>query len=503
MQVVFRVDASVDIGSGHVMRCLSLADALSESGAECRFVCRDLPGNLASRIVARGYSAELLPLALPYKLPKADDDYAGWLQVAEEQDAANFLANLTSTDGCVIVDHYALAAAWEQRVNEFCSRLVVVDDLCRQHHVDILVDQTLGRSVADYRNGKINHVLAGSQYALLNKDFYPLRERRELVEEPATHRLIVTLGGIDQPNATLTIVRALAGMQLPWLERIDVVLPPTAPHYAEVKHALADFGPPFVHHDFVTDMASLVAASTLAIGAAGTSTWERASLGVPAVLIPLATNQKGIAAAMIAANAAIVLERHQIDAMLCDALSELRGNWGRYVAANLLVCDGLGSRRVAQRILPALARDGGSVWLESATDNDIETVYGWQKHPETRRFARNPEPPEWQEHLQWMQQQLVNPGCFFYILQHAHQAAGVIRLDRLGPAVYEVSVFIAPEKKRLGLASTGLRLAGNLHRECELRATVLPENKASQRLFESADYQLVSATEFVLLPRET
>ena len=152
LRVAFRADASVEIGSGHVMRCLTLARALRERGAECRFITRELPGNLIGRIEAEGYELAPLPPPAPGEPPpKGPPPFAHWAGVAHTQDAAETRAAMEPGADWLVMDHYALDARWQRAVARPGMRLMVIDDLAdRPHDCDLLLDQTLGRSASEY-----------------------------------------------------------------------------------------------------------------------------------------------------------------------------------------------------------------------------------------------------------------------------------------------------------------------------------------------------------------
>jgi RimJ/RimL family protein N-acetyltransferase len=140
-----------------------------------------------------------------------------------------------------------------------------------------------------------------------------------------------------------------------------------------------------------------------------------------------------------------------------------------------------------------LATDGGQVTLRRAAIEDVLIIFEWQRHPETRRFARNPFAPEIEEHRRWFETRLSSKDCMLYIVQHNREPSGVLRFDRIIGYrfdAWEVSIFVAPNKKRLGIAEAALDLGRWLLPEAELVAEVLPENKASHRLFRKAGYIL-------------
>jgi UDP-2,4-diacetamido-2,4,6-trideoxy-beta-L-altropyranose hydrolase len=138
-----------------------------------------------------------------------------------------------------------------------------------------------------------------------------------------------------------------------------------------------------------------------------------------------------------------------------------------------------------------LAKDGGPVSLRQAAADDVTLVYEWQRHPDTRRFARNPEAPGLEEHRSWFSGRLASLDCILSIIMHGDEPAGMLRLDRRkgrASEAWEVSILTAPEKKRLGLARAALEMARGRLPDAELIAEVLPGNNASHRLFRDAGY---------------
>lgn len=306
MRVVFRVDASLQIGTGHVMRCLTLAHALADKGVKCDFICREHPGNLVGLIRDRGYIAYALPTSRDHDVHLS---HSTWLGATQEQDVQGCIPilNVLKPDW-IVVDHYALDARWEHGISFHCRRLMAIDDLAdRPHECDFLLDQTYGRTSNHYRKfvptGCL--LLCGSQYALLRPEFpilrdYSLRRRRS----PAVSELLVSMGGVDITNTACAVLQAMHATSLPAACRITVVMGQTAPWLYEVQEQAANL--PWSTRVLVgvRDMAQLMADSDLAIGAAGSTTWERCCLGLPSAILVVADNQR-YAAQLLAKNQAV------------------------------------------------------------------------------------------------------------------------------------------------------------------------------------------------------
>lgn len=313
MNVVFRADASIDIGTGHVMRCLTLAAELRERGATCRFICRAHSGHLIDAIRQHGFAVDALPAA-PLKAVNSHLRHAAWLGTDQASDARETLAAIAGqTVDWLIADHYGLDIAWGRVLRPACRRIMVIDDLAdRQHDCDLLLDQNLGRLASDYGGlaPPCCRLRIGPVYALLRPEFAALRSRSlaRRATLPGIRQLLVAMGGVDKDNATGKALVALGAASLPADCRICVVMGPHAPWLKQVREQLARLPWATEMQVDVRDMASLMADSDLAIGAAGTSAWERCALGLPTLVAVLADNQRRCAAALAAAGCALPLD---------------------------------------------------------------------------------------------------------------------------------------------------------------------------------------------------
>lgn len=363
--VVFRVDASIDIGTGHVMRSLTLADMLSQRGFECRFVCRAEPGNLMGLIRSRGFAVVELPPAVGAGNASDRDDLAHshWLGVDWRTDARQTMTAIgDASPNWLIVDHYALDIRWEQSLRPSCGYLMVVDDLAdRQHDCDLLLDQNVGRTVDDYRQMVPAHcqMLLGPQFALLRPQFarerpHSLRRRRHA----APRRLLVTLGGVDKDNVTERVLNALERCELPNDADVTVVMGQHAPWLSSVRESAARMRRKTRVLSNVDDMASLMSQADLAIGAAGGTSWERCALGVPTILMVLAENQREVAQKLTGEGAAQLVELGaDFDSKLENIVESLISDKMALAAMSeraAAICDGDGGLEVARRIADGL-----------------------------------------------------------------------------------------------------------------------------------------------------
>lgn len=352
-RVIFRADASVTIGTGHVMRCLTLAHVLRARGAECHFVTRDLPGHLGTVIAERGFAVSLLP-APSGPAPEGPPAHAAWAGVNWEQDLTDTLAVIPPADWLVI-DHYAFDARWQQGLGDRVDRVMVIDDLAdRPHAVTLLLDQNLGREAADY-DGLLPEScqrLTGPRFALLRPEFAAGRAaalaRRQTSQ---LEHMMITMGGTDAIDATSQVLRALKGANLPEGLRISVVMGSRAPALGAVRDLAATIPWPTEVLVDVREMAALMTDADLVIGAGGSTNWERCCLGLPGIVVETAENQARSVAAMVEADAALgtgLLSEPDFVDRLLGAIRQMqnadyRAESSRRAAA---ICAGDGALRV-------------------------------------------------------------------------------------------------------------------------------------------------------------
>lgn len=322
---IFRTDASLEIGTGHVMRCLTLADALRSRGIQCHFVCREHPGHLLELINQRGYRVTALPVFnTDQPMVTETSSHARWLGASWQADTEATLRAIGPKPAqWLVVDHYALDTRWEQTLHSACHRLMVIDDLAdRPHDCHLLLDQNLGRAEKDYQNLTPAHCvrLIGPTYALLRPEFGALRPYSLARRQTAKfQRLLITMGGVDKNNATGQVLDALRVCALPQGLQITVIMGPYAPWLEQVRKQATQMPCPTQVLVGVTDMAQLMADSDLAIGAAGSTSWERCALGLPTFLIILAKNQQCAAKALSNTGAVEIIE---LNSKLEDTLSK-------------------------------------------------------------------------------------------------------------------------------------------------------------------------------------
>lgn len=353
--VAFRVDATSQIGTGHFMRCLTLADALRQRGARIRFVSRGLPDHLRDMLTARDMGFAPLNDAVTAEAPDGLA-HSNWLGTSQAQDASDSAEALADREwDWLVVDHYALDARWESAMRNTAGKIMSIDDLAdRQHDCDLLLDQNYYRDMQTRYDGKVPEhcrMLLGPRYALLREEFRELRAQFK----PRTgevRRILMFFGGVDAGNYTGLAIEALSGLDIKGAE-VDVVIGAQHPHRTEIEQACATQG--YACHVQTSRMAELMAAADLSIGAGGSATWERCCLGLPALLVALADNQVDIAKALDSVGACIYLGTKEtantltIQRAIAD-LSDMHDHLELISRHASSLVDGIGVERVCQEL---------------------------------------------------------------------------------------------------------------------------------------------------------
>lgn len=351
MNVLIRVDASMQIGSGHVMRCLSLADELRVRGAQVSFVCSKLPGQLDRQIQSRGYSVHMI--GETEELPQ---DHWSWIRMNSERDAQATLQWVKrDMADLVVVDHYALDANWEATIRSSQARIVVIDDLAdRSHDCDLLVDQNLYEDPMTRYMGRLSprcQCLFGPAYALLREEFLKVRLRTH-PRNGALKSILVSFGGVDATNETVKVLRGIETLVVERGLVLDVLIGPLCSHSEEIRR-VANHLPGARVHENAQDVTQFMKNADLAFGAGGTTTWERCCLGVPTLVTLVAENQVLSVKALEREGAVRCLGRAE---ELCSrdyyqALKNLRaGELSEMSKKAMQLVDGQGGRRVVEHL---------------------------------------------------------------------------------------------------------------------------------------------------------
>ncbi len=417
MKAAIRADASSVIGTGHVMRCLTLAAVLRARGCEVLFLCRALEGHLAGRIESDGFAVEMIPAA------------SG--EVDDGHDTLAALARAGFSPDWMVVDHYELGAGWERAVRTAAPRVMTIDDLAdRSHDCDVLLDQNL---VADYEH-RYDGLTPGHTRRLLGPEFALLQPRyRELHEAAkpgaqAVRRILIYFGGADRAGLTELSLRAFLALDRADIA-VDVVVGSSDPRRGAIED-LARERENISVHGMVPSLADLMARADLAVGASGTTSWERLCLGVPAIVVTLADNQRPIAAELDRLGCvrwlgdADRLDTGAMAAALAENVGPRGVRWFNSQAASRV--DGLGAGRAVDALL---SWEGKDIFLREATADDVDLYFAWANDPDVRRQSFSQAEILREQHVGWFDAKLSSGDCRMYVLCEGGKPLGQIRFD--------------------------------------------------------------------------
>jgi UDP-2,4-diacetamido-2,4,6-trideoxy-beta-L-altropyranose hydrolase len=338
MEVVFRVDSSSQMGAGHLMRCLTLADELKKQNHQITFICRELLGNLIDLIKQKKH--QVITLAINENF-QTEDLYLSWLGSTQEQDGEQSIKVMPKNTDLLIVDNYALDEKWHKQLRNWTKKIMVIDDLAnRQFDCDILLNQNLGSKKQDYKNKVLEscQLLLGCDYALLRPEFNELRAKALAKREDTKtiKNILISMGGSDIDNITYDILQDLNDDF-----NIVVVLGSSSPHNEMIKnYAKSKNIRVIINAD---NMADLMLNADLAIGAGGSTSWERCCLGLPTLLYITAENQKEIAQNLAKLGAVQIIKNLKNDIQKIKNEFVL---WQIMVEKSKNICDGLGVNKI-------------------------------------------------------------------------------------------------------------------------------------------------------------
>lgn len=494
MKVGIRVDASAQIGTGHVRRSLSLAQALRELGAEVRFVTRDLGIDSEAIIAAQGFDGTVtLPAPAGKFTPDPAIPHNAWAEVTDQQDVAETAAALRDfAPDWTVLDSYAFDARWHEGVRAALGcKIAQIDDVPdRSSAPDLLIDHTHARDHrAKYGDRLVGcaKILGGPRYGLLGPAFAEAK-RYEFRDE--VRSIGIFMGGIDGGNHAALVLDALGDVGFGGA--VEIVATSANPNLVALRKRVAQRPDATLSLD-LPDLAKFFARHDLQIGAGGGATWERCCIGVPTLLVVVAPNQNTVAPALAAEGAvafAAEPSRESIAAELRSLLPDADRRRTLAERARELV-DGLGATRVALAMLaPTLS-------VRPATAADAPIMFDWRNDESTRAVSLESGAIEWDSHIAWLDRVLDASSHRLFVGEIGARPVGVIRFDFSDSDRGEVSLYLDPSLHGLGLGPP-LLLAGEDAAGIQtIDATVIEINRASQILFTRCGYEQVAPDRWV------
>ena len=476
MKILIRADASSTIGTGHVMRCLALAQAWLENGRQASFLMVTQMSALEPRLLAEGITIDYIA-----SVPGSQEDAAQTIAKAKALGAS-----------WVVVDGYHFDANYQRAIRMAGLKQLFLDDYghASHHWANLVLNQNIYAQQQLYVNREANtQLLLGTAYVLLRKEFWRWRHWHRDIPTIA-RKVLVTLGGADPDNVTLKVIQALQIVNVDALEVVAIV-GGNNPHYDQLQMAVQNLEVDISLQHNVTNMPELMAWADVAITAGGSTCWELCFMGLPSLMIILAKNQCAIAKTLNSLGVTISLGWHNSLSLhtLQQELSKLiyATDLRREIAAHARkLVDGEGSDRILMYLEERELR------LRKVRKDDCQLIWQWANDPAVRSHSFSLQPIPWSEHVVWFQSKQQSPDCQFYIvLDRQERALGNIRFD-ISQNEAVVSVTIDRQFRGQGYGSKLIKLGSSKvlrnPKIFRLNAYVKPENEASIRAFIKAGF---------------
>ncbi len=471
-----RVDASAQMGTGHVMRCLALAQGWQDLGGSVVFATIDLPDSLAQRLAHNQITTLYLQA-----LPGSTED----VQQLIEQ---------VKTHGCtwIVVDGYHFGADYQARLCEAGCKVLFVDDYghAERYTAQLILNQNLGAKGELYQSrSPASRLLLGPKYALLRREFWAWRGLHRTIPAKAKN-VLITLGGSDPDNVTQKALEAVVGLHDPALQCTAIV----GSSFSQLA-TLKNWAKQHPHVDIrsnVTDMPEWMKWADVAIAAGGTTTWERCLLGLPSIVVVLADNQVSIAKALEDRQLATVVQSST--ASIQSALHELINNFDKrqqMARGGQALVDGWGVQRVLAQMHPL------PLELQPATQEHARLLYAWANQPEIRQASFNNAPIPWEVHQQWYTDRLHDPLTQMWLICTPDTPIGLVRFQ-MEQDEATISINLCKEYQGLGLGHRVIQLACerflDTYPSVRIQALIRKENRASVHAFQKAGFQNLQPT---------
>lgn len=494
--LLIRADATVAMGTGHLMRCLGLAQYWQLQGHRAIFITHCDNPALLERLAEEGIEYHALVGAYPQQ-----EDWSTTSSLLQTHPAA-----------WVVLDGYHFDTAYQRRIKDTGHHLLVIDDLAHVSHyeADLVLNQNIHAPLLDYTCSESTRLLLGPRFALFRQEFWAQAPSQTSVQqndaEPPSgmaQRLLITLGGSDPSNQTTKAIDALSQLNIDQLKNeleIWVVIGASNPHMEALSKARDNCPLPltFIHN--ATNMYALMAWADLAISAAGSTCWELALLGVPNLMLVLADNQRQIAQQLDQLGTGINLgEWESVSASdIANSLASLLADPARYsemrtLATQLVDAKGVERVIVAMDQAATTIATSDSLRLRHATLADADLIWRWANETGVRDSSFSSAEIPWSDHIDWYRRKLLDASTLIYIAEDAQgRPVGLVRFDQ-EDSVCIISVSVSANRRGKGLG-TRLIQAGCEHlfetTSAEtVAAYIKPENMASIRAFKRAGFQ--------------
>jgi len=492
MRIVFRVDASGEVGFGHLSRCINLAEVLRSRGHEVSFVCRDDEAKSFSALEDRLLKTVLLPMLEVGEV------------VSQQFDAQQTIQALRgSRPDWLVVDSYQLSKEWEQLLRPHVAKIAVIEDLSgREHDCDLLIDQNYSeRSAASFEKfvPKTCELLLGPRLALIGEQF---RILRELKTRPTSElkRIFVFCGGSDPQNLTQQVINEISCSELSDVA-VDIVV--GAQNKIFDRKAALKFNANIEIHDAGREFARIMSTADLAIGAGGTTSWERMCLGIPSIVVSIAENQNsaceklGRDGLVTYLGAQSSLKPGAIRNAVIETKTKYASLFDQIERGQILV-DGRGCERVAEVICPS---DESELAVRLARPDDCVEFFNWANDPAVREQSLSTSTIQWPDHKKWFAEKISSNSCEMYVLEASGLAVGQVRFEK-SATVAEINYSLEKIVRNRRWASVMLEMALKMFGQKNssiLRARVKSLNVPSSAVFKQLGFSEIPSQDPSLL----
>jgi UDP-2,4-diacetamido-2,4,6-trideoxy-beta-L-altropyranose hydrolase len=480
--LLIRADAGIAMGAGHVMRCLALAQAWQDAGGRAVFVMAQAPAAIEQRL--RSESCEVVGISAQ---AGSEDDSRKTIRLAREQNAE-----------WVVVDGYQFEPDYQRLLKAAGLKVLFVDDYGHAHRyfADVVLDQNVAADESLYQSREpYARLLLGLRYCLLRREFASWRDWKRDIPKVG-RRVLVTMGGSDPENVTARVIQALSLVKRKRLGAV-VALGGSNPYFEALQSAAGQNG--ITLRTNVSNMAELMAEADVAISAAGSTCWELCLLGLPALLIDVAANQKAVARELDRLGCAIHLGDLESTSAtkIAKQLEKLLGSQDLRRSLSQRsreLVDGAGAKRVA-----SIVRGNCGLRIRPACPDDARMLWEWANDPEVRAASFSQEFIPWETHVAWFTRKLRDQQTFIFVGEDEEgKSVGQIRFDPTPDGDLEIGISVAKASRGRGLASLLIKLGVDAvygkAGEKRMHAFVRANNQASVHAFEKAGFRKVGNT---------
>jgi UDP-2,4-diacetamido-2,4,6-trideoxy-beta-L-altropyranose hydrolase len=487
--LLIRADASVSIGTGHIMRMIALGQAWQVQGGEVHFLCAEITSALEERLASEGFQLSRISAVLGSKedLEQTTHLITDTLQ-ADRQNAR------------VVLDGYHFGADYQHGIKAAGFKLLVVDDYGHAdfYHADWVLNQNISAREELYaKRSPDTKLLLGPKFAMLRKEFLAYKGwQREI--SPLAKKILVTLGGSDPDNVTLKVIQTLIDLGL----HAKVVIGGSNPHLREIENFIQSQKDSTALIEVIvnaTNMPELMAWADVAVAAAGSTCWELAFMGLPNLVFILADNQVEIAEGLAARQVAVSIGSPSSGALVSfkEKLGQLPASHAeryRISQVSYELVDGSG----AKRVLAGMVAD--SLLLKRVEPGDFKILWEWANDPLVRQASFEAAPISWEEHLKWCNRKITDASCCFYLASfQSGEPVAQVRFDiENQEAIVSIGLASSLRGRGLGLAvllkATALFFE-NSNSKKKIHAFIKPTNHASMRVFEVAGFRWLEETQ--------